>query len=125
MTNAILRLTGAALLLCGFAAAALAQPAPPKADAGTGAQSACIVENDGYKRSGQQPMFAIELSNKCEQRIKCRVFVYITSAKGPSQGRGTIVLAPISHGAAAKGSYVMKTKMIGGSSQSARECQAF
>ena len=64
---------------------------------------------------------SIELTNSCEQRMKCRVFAYITSAKGAAQGRGTIVLAPKSRGAAAKNSYAMKAR-CGGSSQSAREC---
>jgi hypothetical protein len=69
--------------------------------------------------------FRVELTNQCEQRITCKVFVYITSAKGPSQGRGTIVLAPKSAGAAAKNSYTMRAKMNGGSSQSARECRVY
>lgn len=130
MTHAICRLAGAALILCGCFTGASAQNAasqesPPQADPGTSGQSACISENDGYKMSGKTPTFVIELENKCEQRLKCRVFVYITSAKGPTQGRGTIVLAPKSRGAAAKGSYTMKAKMMGGSSQSARECRVF
>jgi hypothetical protein len=125
------RATGAALILCGFlSTAAWAQNAPgqeppPVADPGTTGQSNCISENDNFKRNGKQPVFEIELENKCEQRLKCQVFVYITSAKGPVQGRGTIVLAPKSKGAAAKGSYIIKTKMAGGSSQSARECRVF
>ena len=36
-----------------------------------------------------------------------RSIVYITSAKGVSQGRGTVVLAPKSQGPAAKKSYMM------------------
>ena len=75
---------------------------PPKADAGTTVQAKCIDENDHYVRSGKQPLFVIELANLCEQRMKCRVFAYVTSAKGAAQGRGTIVLAPKSQGAAAK-----------------------
>jgi hypothetical protein len=121
----------AALLLGGcFAAGAQAQTAPaaeppPVADAGTTGQLKCISEEDHYVRLGQGVGFRIELTNKCEQRITCKVFVYITSAKGPAQGRGTIVLAPKSRGAAAKNSYTMKAKMNGGSSQSARECRVF
>ena len=90
----------AAALILGFAAAAQAQTvAPagepaPKAEAGTTAQSKCISEDDNYVRLGKGVGFRIELTNRCEQRITCKVFVYITSAKGPAQGRGTIVLAP-------------------------------
>ena len=132
MTNAVCRLAVAALVLSGcFAATAQTQtpPAasepPPKADAGTTAQTKCIDENDHYKRSGKQPLFMIELANLCEQRMKCRVLAYVTSAKGAALGRGTLVLAPKSQGAAAKKSYTMRVKMIGGSSQSTRECRAF
>ena len=119
----------AALILggCFAAAAQTAPPAepPPVADAGTTGQLKCISEEDHYVRLGKGVGFRIELTNKCEQRITCKVFVYITSAKGAAQGRGTIVLAPKSRGAAAKNSYTMKAKMNGGSSQSTRECRVY
>ena len=101
------------------------QEPPPVADKGTTGQLKCISEDDHYVSLGKGVGFRIELTNQCEQRIACKVFVYIASAKGPSQGRGTIVLAPKSKGAAAKGAYTMKAKMNGGSSQSTRECRAF
>jgi hypothetical protein len=133
MTHAAKWLAAVALLLSGcIAVAAQNAPAsgqdkgqepPPVADAGTTAQANCINENDHYKMSGRQPMFVIELTNKCEQRITCKVFAYINSARGPAQGRGTIVLAPKSRGAAAKSTYTMKTKMVGGNSISDRECR--
>jgi len=127
-----LRSIGFALALagcCATAAAAQNAPAsgqtpPPVADAGTTGQSNCIAENDSFKRRGQQPVLEIALENKCEQRITCKVFVYVTSAKGAAQGRGTLVLAPASRGAAAKKTFTLKVKMVGGSSQSARECRA-
>jgi hypothetical protein len=126
----------AALLLCGCLAAAaqqtqtLSAPAtgqepPPVADAGTTGQTKCISEEDHYVRLDRGVGFRIELTNLCEQRMKCRVFAYITSAKGAAQGQGTIVLAPKSRGAAAKGTYTMKAKMNGGNSQSTRECRMF
>ena len=136
MTNATKLLAAAALILAGCLAAAAAQqtqtlsaPAPgqeppPVADKGTTGQLNCISEDDHYVSLGKGVGFRIEMTNQCEQRIACKVFVYITSAKGPSQGRGTIVMAPKSRGAAAKNSYTMKTKMNGGSSQSTRECRA-
>lgn len=130
MTNAVCRLAVVALLSGCWPAAAQTQTPPaseptPKADAGTTVQAKCIDENDHYKRSGKQPLFVIELANLCEQRMKCRVFAYVTNAKGAAQGRGTLVLSPKSQGAAAKKSYTMKVKMTGGSSQSTRECRAF
>jgi hypothetical protein len=131
------RAVGAALILCGFlSTAAFAQNAPgqeqdkgqeppPVADPGTTGQSKCITENDDFKMNGKQSVFEIALENKCEQRLKCKVSVYITGSKGPIQGQGTIVLAPKSKGAAAKGSYVIKTKENGGSAQGSRQCRVF
>jgi hypothetical protein len=134
MTNAARCLAVLALFMCGnFAGAASpqnaptpAQELPPVADAGTNAQANCIDESDNFKRRGKTPIFEIALENKCEQRMSCRVYAYVTTAKGPSQGRGTLVLAPKSHGAAAKKSFTMRVAMAGGgSSQSARECRVF
>ena len=129
MTNAA-RFLALALVLC--AAPVFAQNAPgqekgqeppPKADPGTTIQEKCLDESDTFTMRGKQPMFAIEMTNKCEQRISCKVFVYINSAKGPVQGKGTIVMAGKSKGAAATGRFSMKAKTNGGSSQSTRECK--
>lgn len=100
------------------------QEPPPQPDASTTAQSKCIEENDGYVMKGKQPTFVIQLENKCEARLTCKVFANVSSAKGSALGRGTIKLAPKSRGAAAKGSWTMPVKMMGGGSQSARECRA-
>ena len=127
---AIRRLAGAALMLCGCLTAASAQNAagqepPPVAEPGTTGQSACIAENDSWIRQGRGIAFAIALTNKCEQRLQCRVFAYVTSAKGAVQGHGTLRLAPASKGQAATQRWSMKVKMSSGSSQSARECRVF
>ena len=127
------RALGVALILCGcFAGVALAQNAPaagqeppPTADEGTTSQLKCIADSSGFKRSGNTATYTIELENKCEQRLKCRVYAYITSSKGPVQGNATLVLAPKSKGAAAKNSYAIKVKMLGGMAQSSRECRVF
>jgi hypothetical protein len=121
----------AALMLGGcFAAAAQNAPdagqtppkaePPPVADKGTTVQSKCIDENDGYIRRAGQPMFVIQLENKCEQRLTCKVYAYVTSAHGVSQGRGTIKLA-----AKSKGVFTMPAKAMGGNSQSDRQCRAY
>src|SRR5450755_3937448 len=119
MTNAARLLAATALMLC--ATPVIAQNAPgqeplPQADPGTTVQASGTDENDGYEMRGKQPMFVIELKNKCEQRMSCKVFAFITSAKGMAQGHGTIVLAAKSRGAAATGRFSMKSKMTGGSS---------
>lgn len=131
MTSALTaRRSAAALMLCLCVTAARAEDAPaakeppPVADKGTTAQSKCISENDGWVHQGRGAAFAIELTNTCEQRLSCRVFAYVTSAKGAAQGRGRLVLAPASKGAAAKKQWTMPVKMSGGSSQSTRECRA-
>ena len=55
--------------------------------------------------------------------MKCRIFVYKINARGPSQGRGTLILGPKSDGAAATKSYALKVKGTGGFSTSTRECR--
>ena len=130
MRNRAVRYPAAVLVLCACVASqALAQNAPaappPKPDAGTTIQADCIEENDGYKMSGKTPTFFIALENKCEQRLSCRVYAYVTSAKGTALGRGTLVLAAKSHGDAAKKSFTMRVKMLSGNSQSTRECHVF
>jgi hypothetical protein len=117
-----------AALLCGiFAAPVFAQNAqepPPAPEPGTTAQSKCIDENDGYTMKGKRPTFVIQLENKCDIRMVCKVFANVSSAKGNALGRGTITLSPKSAGAKAKGTWTMPVKMTGGSSQSTRECRA-
>ena len=127
MHNTIRLLAGFALILGGcFAASAQTGQTPPATpDTSATPPAECIAENDTYIMRGKTPTFVIELENKCEQRMKCRVFAYVTSAKGAAQGQGTLRLAPKSHGAAAKKSYTMRVKMMGGSSQSTRECSAY
>jgi hypothetical protein len=129
----------AALLLCGFIAAASAQNAPasgqeppaasgqtppPTAEPGATAQASCIDENDGYEMRDKQPTFVITLENKCEQRLSCQIFANISSARGSAKGKTTMVLGPKSSGAAAKKSYAIKVMMMGGMSQSDRACKA-
>jgi len=122
--------SAAAFALWGLlASTALAQPAtgqqpPLKPDAGTTAQIECIDEHDGYKAAGKTPNFVIELENKCDVRMTCRVYAYVTSPKGTALGHGTLVLAPKSAGAAAKKTFSMRVKMLSGNSQSTRECRA-
>jgi hypothetical protein len=133
MSNIAKFFAGAALILCGcFTGAALAQNAPaagqeppPKADAGTTSQSSCISDSGGFKRDGKSAVYTVELENKCEDRLKCRIDVFVISAKGPAQGHATLTLAPKSRGAAAKKSYALKVKMLGGIAQSSRECWVF
>ena len=104
MTNTA-KFLGAALLLCGCCAgAALAQNAPaagqeppPKADEGTTAQLNCLADSGGFKRDRKQAVYTVELANKCEQRLKCRVDVFVISAKGTAQGHAVRCFAELAH----------------------------
>jgi hypothetical protein len=118
----------------GFAAAGYAQEAsadgqkiepPPVPDRGTTSQLNCIDEKTEHIQNGKRLFYVMKLENKCEARMKCAVFVYQINARGPSHGRGTLILGPKSEGAAATKSYALKIKGIGGYSSSARECRVF
>jgi hypothetical protein len=96
---------------------------PPVADKGTTAQYNCLDESEKHVESGKKLFYRITLTNKCEQRLKCAVFAYQVGSKGPSQGHGTLVLAPKSKGAAATQVYELKIKSMGGMGAWSRECR--
>ena len=116
----------------GFASAGYAEDAdgqkvepPPVPDRGTTVQANCIDESSDYTTRGKSIFSVMKLTNKCEARMKCAVFVYKINARGPSQGHGTLILGPKSDGAAATKSYTLKVKGAGGFSTSTRECRVF
>ena len=127
----------AALLLCGcFAAAAQNAPAagqeppaaaepPPVADKGTTSQWVCIDETTKYTGAGKHMFYRIEMTNKCEQRLKCDVYAYLVSGKGPSHGHTRLIFGPKSSGAAATKVFEVKIKSMGGLGTTTRECRAF
>ena len=119
-------------LAIGFASAGHAEDAdgqkvepPPVPDRGTTVQANCIDESSDYTTRGKSLFSVMKLTNKCEARMKCAVFVYKINARGPSQGHGTLILGPKSDGAAATKSYALKVKGAGGFSTSTRECRVF
>ncbi len=118
-------IVAAALLSATHAFAQNAPEPPPKPDAGATAQTNCIDEEDHYRMDGKKPVFFIALTNKCEARLRCKVFANVSSARGSALGHSTLVLAPKSRGAAAKQTFTMRVKMIGGNSMSDRECRVF
>jgi hypothetical protein len=68
----------------GFACAGYAQDAPadtqkveppPVPDRGTTAQPNCIDESSEYTKRGKSLFSVMTLTNKCEARMKCAVFV--------------------------------------------------
>lgn len=97
----------------------------PSPDKGTTGQSNCIDETDDYQTHGRNITFVIGLTNKCDKRLRCEVFAYVISAKGPASGHAVLRLGPKSSGAGATKSYAMRVRMAGGSAQVARECRVF
>jgi len=97
----------------------------PKPDPGTTVQLKCIDENGELRGDGRTLAHVTTLENKCEARMKCRVFVHAVHAKGDTLGRATLTLAPKSQGPAAKKSYAMKVPTAGGMTTSTRECWAY
>jgi hypothetical protein len=110
----------------GLAAAAdteSGQKPPPEAK--PAAQKDCLADGgSGFKLNGKQATYVIALENKCEVRLRCKVYALVQTAKGEAKGHKTLVLAPKSKGAAAKQAYVLKVRMIGGIAQVSRECKS-
>ncbi len=98
---------------------------PPKPVAATTSIEDCVDENDGFDTRGRTYRFVFKLTNKCDKRLKCVIDAYVTGAKGPSSGHGTVILAPKSQGDAATKSFAMKVKLPGGTAQISRTCKAF
>ncbi len=112
---------GAAMLVAICAAGAAAQnapapPAPPK-------PNECIADKGDFKMHGKSPAYVIELENKCEQRIRCRVFANVTTARDSKRAQTTMTLAPKSQGAKAKQSYAVRIHEMGGMAQVSRNCR--
>jgi hypothetical protein len=119
-------------LVVSFAAAGLAedvpvegQTPPPVPDKSTTSQLNCIDQKNEYTKEGKGIFFVQTFENKCEARLTCKVFAYALNSRGPSHGHATLVLAPKSAGTAAKKSYALKVKGVGGFSTSDRECRVF
>jgi hypothetical protein len=83
----------------------------------------CIADGGGLKLYDNKPAFVIELSNTCEQRIRCKVFANVTTARDSKRAQTTMTLAPKSKGAKAKQAYAVRTHEMGGMAQVSRECK--
>jgi hypothetical protein len=99
------RFVAAAALPAGvlsLAGAAFADQTPPKAEE---AKPACITDTSGFKMQGKTPVYEMTLQNACAQRIKCRVYLNVETARGPSRGEATPLLDGGHQGAPATKSY--------------------
>jgi hypothetical protein len=120
------RFVAAAALAAGalsLAGAAFADQTPPKADAGEAPRAACISETSDFKMHGKTPVYEITLQNTCAERIKCRVYLNVATARGSTRGEATLVLDGRKQGAPPTKSYALKVKMLSGMAQGARECK--
>jgi len=80
-----------------------------------------LHQREKYTGGGSQMFYRIGVTNKCEQRLKCAVFAYLVSGKGPSHGHTTLIFGPKSSGAAAAKVFEVKVKAIGGLGTTTRE----
>ena len=126
----------AALLLSGCVAAsarnALGQDKgqePPqvsfKADKGVSLQLNCIDEHDQTIGRYGHLLREIKMTNKCEQRMKCKVYAAAYGAQGPQLGRTVMILAAKSLGAAATQLFRFRIKEDDGMLMSTRHCEVF
>jgi hypothetical protein len=128
------RLAALALAL-GFVAAASAEDAPAPAAPPPVAQpsaapdapkdpESCLAETGDYVTHGSTMSYVIGIENRCGKRLKCKIDAYVVGAKGPASAHTTMILGPASSGAAKK-SYPMKVKAVGGTAQVSRDCRVF
>jgi len=101
------------------------QDALPAPDAGATGHSACIDETGDYETHGGKVTYVIGLQNKCDKRLRCKIYAYVVGARGPSSAETTLILGAVSSGAAAKKTYAMPVKAAGGTAQVSRECRVF
>jgi hypothetical protein len=80
----------------------------------------CIVHNEDFTAS---KTFVIELTNTCEQRIRCTLHAYIVNASGPTKGEATLTLEPASKGADARKVYTVKLKESYGEANTSQSCE--
>jgi hypothetical protein len=82
----------------------------------------CVTNQTGFKQNGDQPVYEVALENSCDMRLKCTIDLYVLGARGPSQGRGTLVLGPAAQGQTARKVYVLKVKSAGGMASMSHKC---
>ena len=72
----------------------------------------CVNEASGFRMQGKSPAYVVELENRCEKRMRCRVNMYVTTAFGPTQGEAILTLAPHAAGDTARKTYALKAKAL-------------
>jgi len=83
----------------------------------------CITSNTEFKQNGEQPVYEVALENSCNMRLKCTIELYVVGARGPAQGRGTVVLGPAAEGQTTRKVYALKVKSLGGMASMSQKCE--
>jgi hypothetical protein len=83
-------------------------------------QRKCVVNNSDFTPNNT---YVMELTNTCEQRIRCTVRAYITNAAGPTRDEAVLTLEPASSGAGARKVHTVKLKESYGMAQSSQSCE--
>lgn len=137
LLRSVLAAAGGALMLAGgFCSPALAikpvvpdsqrppeeQQAEPKSAEQPEKKSDCVTNQSGFKQNGDQPVYEVALENSCDMRLKCTIDLYVLGARGPTQGRGTLVLGPAANGHTTRKVYVLKVKSAGGMASMSQKC---
>jgi hypothetical protein len=82
----------------------------------------CVTNQSGFKQNGEQPVYEVALENSCDMRLKCTIDLYVLGARGPTQGRGTLVLGPAAQGQTTRKVYALKVKSAGGMASMSQKC---
>src|SRR5262249_39593540 len=83
----------------------------------------CVTNQTDFKQHGDQPVYEVTLENSCNLRLKCTIDLYVVGARGPAQGRGTLVLGPAAEGQTTRKVYVLKVKSVGGMASMSQKCE--
>jgi hypothetical protein len=65
----------------------------------------------------------IELENRCEKRIRCRVYANVTTARDSKRAKTTMTLAPHAQGKKSKQTFAVRIHENGGMAQVSRDCK--
>jgi hypothetical protein len=84
-------------------------------------QRKCVVNNSDFTPNNT---YVMELTNTCEQRIRCTVKAYITNAGGATRDEAVLTLEPASNGTGARKVHIVKLKDSYGMAQSSQSCEA-
>jgi hypothetical protein len=116
------RCLGVAGLAAALMSANAAAQTPPQPSAPPTPKE-CVADSGGFKMHGKTPAYVIELENKCEKRIRCKVYANVSTSRDSKRAQTTLTLAPKSKGAKAKQSYAVRIHEMGGVVQVSRNCQ--